>query len=120
MRGGERFSYTGIINYDGGTYSGEYMAEKGTFANPLPHTDKFGEITWTNGASYRGKWKNGKKEGEGEMRRHDGIIFKGKWTNDKPTGTFEIIIDGVKNPIKIDAGDIDDYGSPGSPTATDS
>jgi hypothetical protein len=119
MRGGDRVKCTGVINYNGGVYIGQYMADKESFANPLPDTDKFGMITWTNGATYRGQWKNGKKNGVGEMRRRDGIIFKGTWINDNPTGPFEIIIGGVKNPIKIHAGEIDDYGSPGSPTATD-
>ncbi len=119
MRGGVRVKRTGEINYNGGTYIGEYMADEDTFANPLPHTKSghVGTITWKNGASYRGQWMNGKKEGEGEMRRHDGIIFKGKWTNDKPTGEFTVkALNGTVSNIHAD--EIDDYGSPGSPTAT--
>ena len=72
-----------------------------------------GKITWENGASYRGQWKDGKKEGKGEMRRS--IVFKGEWKHDNPIGEFEIIIDNVTQTNKIHADKVEDYGSPGSP-----
>lgn len=43
------------------------------------------------------------------MRRS--IVFKGNWANDSPIGQFDIIIDNVET-NKINAEEIEDYGSP--------
>jgi hypothetical protein len=125
MRGGKRVSRTGTIKYDGGIYNGEYTAEDiqdynspCLSLNPRPHTKDghFGEITWENGASYRGEWKNGLKHGNGEMRQSDGIVFKGTWINDMPNGMFTVTEpNGSVCVSAIHADDIDDYASPGSP-----
>ena len=118
MRGGERKRYIAKrLHYNGGVYNGGYMAEKDTFTDPRPDTkpEQFGEITWENGASYRGEWKNGLKHGMGEMRRSDGIIFKGEWKNDEPTGQFTVTEPNVAQSKTINAEEVEDYGSPGSP-----
>jgi hypothetical protein len=116
MRGGARVTCTGTIKYNGGNYDGEYTADTGCVTNARPHTkdEHVGDITWKNGASYRGQWKDGKKEGKGEMRRSDGIIFKGEWKNDEPTGKFTVTEPNGKVST-INAEEIDDYGSPSSP-----
>ena len=119
MRGGKRVSRIGTINYDGGRYIGQYMEEEfndyttSMPLDPRPHTKygNLGEITWENGASYRGEWKNGLKHGNGEMRQSDGIVFKGTWINDMPDGNFTVT-EPNGSVSAIHADDIEDYNSP--------
>jgi hypothetical protein len=114
MRGGERVTCTGTINYNGGRYTGQYTADEGCVTNARPHTkhNHVGKITWTHPGGekyYNGQWNDGLKHGMGELRRS--IVFKGNWYNDEPTGEFDIIIDGVKTKT-INAEEVEDYGSP--------
>lgn len=47
------------------------------------HNTGFGKLTYRNGASYEGMWKDDVKHGEGKMTFANGKTAKGKWVNDK-------------------------------------
>jgi len=50
-----------------------------------------GTMTWHNGTSYTGNWRNDKKNGFGSLHYADGKIAKGIWRDGNPTGNFEMI-----------------------------
>ncbi|RPH34189.1 MAG: hypothetical protein EHM93_02200 [Bacteroidales bacterium] len=71
-----------------GLANGKGVAEgkdkfEGTFKNGLPHG--YGRYVFASGEVYEGKWKDGKKEGEGKLfYKKDGIdsVKIGVWEND--------------------------------------
>jgi hypothetical protein len=67
----------------------------GYFKNGLKNG--LGEMRFKNGDIYNGEWKNGIIEGIGEMRFENGDIYKGKWENR--------IIEGIGE-MRFENGDI--------------
>jgi hypothetical protein len=42
--------------------------------------------TYSDGATYEGEWKDGKRHGQGIWIRMDGMQYEGEWKDDKPNG----------------------------------
>lgn len=45
-----------------------------------------GIYTYSDGTTYDGEWKDGKRHGQGIWVRPDGMKYEGEWENDKPNG----------------------------------
>eukprot|EP01056_Protomagalhaensia_sp_Gyna25_P003025 Protomagalhaensia_sp_Gyna_25__3024@NODE_278_length_4066_cov_46_669729_g213_i0_p1_GENE_NODE_278_length_4066_cov_46_669729_g213_i0NODE_278_length_4066_cov_46_669729_g213_i0_p1_ORF_typecomplete_len590_score135_07MORN/PF02493_20/2_6e03MORN/PF02493_20/6_1e02MORN/PF02493_20/2_6MORN/PF02493_20/0_17MORN/PF02493_20/5_4e02MORN/PF02493_20/0_0001MORN/PF02493_20/0_47MORN/PF02493_20/8_7e03MORN/PF02493_20/1_5e02MORN/PF02493_20/0_0012MORN/PF02493_20/1_4e06MORN/PF02493_20/2_9e05C2/PF00168_30/1_9e11_NODE_278_leng len=57
----------------------------GSMQDGLPHGD--GELTWPDGASYRGTFRTGLRHGKGAMKDEQGrLVLDGVWADDTPTG----------------------------------
>jgi hypothetical protein len=50
-------------------------------AQPLesPHPDGLYANEWPDGSSYRGEWRNGKKDGQGAYTWTSGSVYEGEW-----------------------------------------
>jgi hypothetical protein len=42
--------------------------------------------TYSDGSTYKGEWKDGKRHGKGTWVRPDGMRYEGEWINNKPHG----------------------------------
>ena len=57
--------------------------------------DGCGFFTWPNGQLFRGYYEVDKKHGKGELVLADGTIVRGRWINGKLEGNSEVIQNGV-------------------------
>mmetsp|Transcript_16186 Transcript_16186/g.38732 ORF Transcript_16186/g.38732 Transcript_16186/m.38732 type:complete len:176 (+) Transcript_16186:226-753(+) len=48
--------------------------------------DGFGVQTWADGAMYEGQWANDKAQGHGKFVHVDGDVYEGEWFEDKAHG----------------------------------
>lgn len=48
--------------------------------------DGKGKMTWPDGASYEGDWELGKANGKGKFIHTDGDMYEGEWRNDRAFG----------------------------------
>ena len=60
-----------------------------TFTKDKNYTGK-GKITYKNGNTFEGEWKNGKKSGQGILKFKTGKKYEGTWSNGKKNGQFKI------------------------------
>ena len=56
--------------------------------------DGKGTLTWTDGRSYKGEFKNDLKHGYGIFEWSDGRIYDGQWNKGKFHGKGKLIKDG--------------------------
>ena len=71
------------LNAAGAKYQGE------TNGDGLRHGK--GKITYIDGSTYDGEWKNGLRDGLGEQHYKDGSIYRGNWKADQQNGEGKII-----------------------------
>lgn len=78
------YSIPGLVGaeYEEATYQGEWKAGK---------REGKGEMTWIDGAKYRGQWK-GDMRHEGEMRMTNGNIYIGPFSKDKYHGHARLLL----------------------------
>ena len=62
---------------DGSRYEGEWLKHQ-------PHG--YGSLTYANGAQYSGRFKHGRREGQGIMKYENGDEYQGNWHDDQPHG----------------------------------
>ena len=80
------------MRYNAGTSKAYWGLYTGTVKNKKPE----GYGIWTGdekGRSYKGNWKNGKKDGEGTYDWPNGDLYMGNWKNDKADGKGKIWYD---------------------------
>ncbi len=47
---------------------------------------RFGVMTWPDGCTYKGQWKDGKRNGQGRMTYASGNVYEGEWQDDCRSG----------------------------------
>lgn len=61
------------------------------WTNGLP--DGFGIFIWADGGEFQGNFRNGKKEGDGVLKKA-GLLYEGQFRNDKYHGEGKLRIEG--------------------------
>jgi hypothetical protein len=59
----------------------------GSFKDNLMHGQ--GQMVMPDNSRFRGEWKEGKMDGEGEFKHHDGHVLKGLFKNNYYLDVFK-------------------------------
>lgn len=81
--------YTQYKNYrkpNSEYFSYEYNKETASPANGFLKRKKKTTFTYPNGATYKGEWAGGFRDGNGVMNWPDGSIYQGRWSYGYPFG----------------------------------